>query len=483
MGAIDRARRIARTWTINTVNSCVYLLSGGKTTLHEGHYDRARGTWSNWSKTFSARPRRFETPESEAEIRQAVRSSKKVRVVGGGHTFNGGPLTGETMLSLDRYNKVLSVDPETGIARVQAGIRLRDLMAQLQESGLSLPVLGSTSTQSVGGLVATDLHGSGRANGFLSEQVRSLRIVNAAGEAETFQRGSEVFHAAFGAIGTCGVVSEVELECIPAYNLGKELRIVRSEWIDRNIDRILEENEHTSFYYIGGVDIKHVRMNLWRRTVLDPPASVRAQKMLDELIDMLLSGYLLGLARVLKVSRPTAALGLLFFKVTMDGRSVVHPSADGFSRKLFYHHDEIEYGVPYEVHKECLKELEGMLQENCYTTIIEVRFTPDKSRGLIGPGVGRRTCYIELAPSLSLDSTPMFEEAERIFLKYDGYPHLGKFTRLTAAELQAIHGDRFASFQRARRRQDPEGKFLNEFAARVLGIIEVPINIAEPSMA
>ncbi|WP_437502493.1 FAD-binding protein [Sorangium sp. So ce1099] len=245
MGAMDRARRIARTWTINTVNSCVYVLSGGKATLHEGRYDRARGTWSNWSKTFAARPRGFETPESEAEICQAVRSSKKVRVVGGGHTFNGCPLTGEMMLSLDRYNKVLSVDPETCVARVQAGIRLRDLMTQLQESGLTLPVMGSTNAQSVGGLVATDLHGSGRANGFLSEQVRSLRIVNAAGEAETFQRGSDVFHAAFGAIGTCGVVSEVELECIPAYNLGKELRIVRSEWIDRNIDRIAEPSMAT----------------------------------------------------------------------------------------------------------------------------------------------------------------------------------------------------------------------------------------------
>jgi hypothetical protein len=33
--------------------------------------------------------------------------------------------------------------------------------------------------------------------------------------------------------------------------------------------------------------------------------------------------------------------------------------------------------------------------------------------------------------------------------------------------MEAMHGERFAVFQRARERQDPEGKFINDFAAQV----------------
>jgi FAD/FMN-containing dehydrogenase len=467
MKAFERIKRVVHTWASNTVNSAAYVLSGGTKTLHEGRYHRSTGRWTNWNDTFSVRPRRFETPESEAAICEMVGSSKSVRVIGGGHTFNSSPLSAETMVSLDKYNKILAVDEENRVVRVQAGVRLRDLMQELGERGLALPVLGSTNAQSLAGLIATDLHGTGRDHGFLSEQVLSLRIVNAAGEAETFRRDSDVFRAAFGGLGSCGVVTEVELECVPEYNLGKGIRIVRRDWVERNIDAILEENDHTSFYYIGGVGVERVRMNLWNRTVLEPPATIKLRKMRNELIDMLFSGYLVGLARALKLTGPTAALGLLFFKLTMDGRSDVYSSAEGFARRLFYRHDEIEFGVPFEVHRECLKELEAALREMGHVTVIEVRFTPDKSNGLLGPGAGRRTCYIELAPSLSLDPAEMFDEAEKIFLKYGGHPHLGKVTKVTSAGMETMHGERFVVFQRARERQDPEGKFLNGFAAQV----------------
>src|SRR5215211_3926819 len=79
MGAFERIKRVMHTWTSNTVNSAVYVLSGGTKTLHEGRYHRSTSRWTNWNDTFSAQPRRFETPESEAASCEIVRSSKNVR--------------------------------------------------------------------------------------------------------------------------------------------------------------------------------------------------------------------------------------------------------------------------------------------------------------------------------------------------------------------------------------------------------------------
>ncbi len=469
MAFADRIRRIARTWRINTLNSIIYILTGGTRTRHEGHFSSLRGTWSNWSQTFECQPKHFEVPQTEEEICRLVRSAQKVRVVGGGHTFNASPLSNGTLLSLDNYNRLLSVDLDKGVVRAQAGVRLRDLTKQLQELGLALPVLGSTNTQSLGGLVGTDLHGTGRDHGFLSEQVLSLRVVDASGEARTLRRGTPEFQAVFGAIGTCGIVTEVELQCVPAFNLRKSIRVVERQWAESRIDQLLAENDHVSFYYIGGVDAQNVRMNLWNRTPQAPSPLLRLQKMTLELLDMLLSGYLLGLARVLKLAEPFAYVGLLFLKLLQNGRSTVFPSGEGFSRQLFYHHDEIEYGVPYEQHQQCLDEVLRLLVERRFVSIVEVRFTPAKSQALIGPGVGRRTCYIELAPSLSVDASAIFAEVEQIFLKYGGRVHLGKATRVNGATMEEMYGQQWHTFRAVQRAQDPHGKFVNDFIAQVFG--------------
>lgn len=470
----DRLRRTARTWAINTRNTAAYLLSGGRQTVHEGRYDRWRGTWTNWSRTFEAQPQRFEMPETEEEICSIVRASSKLRVVAGGHSFNASPLTNGTMLSLDHYNRIISVDRTSRVVHVQAGVRLRDLTEHLQPLGLALPVLGSTNAQSIGGLVATDLHGTGRDHGFLSEQILSLRIVDASGEPRTFRRGSDVFHAAIGALGTCGLVTDVELQCVPAFNLEKSLQIVPRRWVRAHIDQILADNHHVSFYYAGGVDVHNVRMNLWNRTDKTPDRALVLKKMSYELLDMLVSGYLLGLSKLLDMADSFATLGLLFFKATMDGRITVYPAAPGFSRKLYYHHDEIEYGVPYEVHQECLDEVLALLRRKRFLTIVEVRFTPDTSSALLGPGVGRRTCFIELAPSLSLDSSEIFAEVEAIFARYGGQPHLGKKTSVTGAAMAEMYRARWEKFCEVRRQQDPGGKFLNDFSSLFQVEAEVP---------
>jgi FAD/FMN-containing dehydrogenase len=471
---MDRARRWARTWAINTLNTAVYTLSLGEVTLHEGKYSRLTRRWSNWNRTFASRPARYLLPTSEEEICKAVGVAERLRVVGGGHTFNASPLTEHTLISLDRYSKVLEVDQRRKVVRAQAGIRLRDLMPQLEAQGLDLPLLGSTDAQSLAGLVATDLHGTGRDHGFLSEQVLSLRVVNARGEAHTLRRGEPAFHAVLGGLGCCGVVTEVELQCVDAYNLAKSIQIVPRDWAEQNIERLLEEHDHLSFYYLGGVDAQNVRINVWDRTPQAPRRSYRWHDMYLELVDMLFTGYVIGLARTMKAANLTAWLGLAFFKLTMDGHKTVYPSSIGFRRKLYYRHDELEYGVPFERYRECLAEIRAMLRRKKYVSIIEVRFTPDRSQGLLGPGVGRRTCFIELAPGSSRDSTEIFREGEQIFRRHGGRLHLGKATWATAEALREMFGDRFAQFQQVRREQDAAGKFGNDFARRLLGGTAAP---------
>ena len=482
---MSRIREIVETWAINIANSVALIASWGKRVLHEGRY--RNGVWSDWARRFHCRPRHYETPATEEELAAIVAAAGKVRVVGAGHSFNAAPLSDATLISLDKLDAVEVRDhpdadkPGWKVASIQTGIRLRDLNDVLRDQhGLSLSVAGSTDAQSIGGLIATDIHGTGRDHGFLSEAARSLRIVAADGTIATFHPGDDVFHAAFGAMGTCGVVVGAEIDCEPAYQLATAIRVVERRWAEDNIDQLLRENTHLSFYYFGGLahdtgqdeepGLAKVRMNKWNRTVEPPGTWLWTRKLIGELLDMGFSGFALGIARALHLTYPTAKLGIELYSVAVNQNVVVYPSAMGFARKLYFRHDEIEYGVPYESYKACLDEVRALLLERKYPTVIEIRFTPNNSQALLAPGAGRRTAYIELAPSMSQPTDPIFREFEQILLKHGGQVHLGKKTWVTRQDLERMYpAELLRRFDAARRSQDPEGKFMNEFTRTILG--------------
>lgn len=431
---------------------------------HEGHY--RNGTWRNWTGHYDAEPIMFVHPRSEAELCEVVAQARKLRVVGGGHSFNDSPLCWDRMISLDAYDRIIEVDAVAKTVRVQAGIRLRDLNRALWNSGLGLPVLGSTDAQSVAGLVSTDLHGTGRDHGFLSEQIRSLRIIAADGVAKTVCAGDPLFHAAIGGVGTCGVVAEVELQLVDSFRLEKRTAMVDRYETEDAIDGALADNQHVSFYYIGGAkQSEAIRMHRWNHTDAELTPDWEKLEAQFELSDFAISAYASGFARSIADIDEDADLS----NALAPDRLMVMPGSRGFGRRLFYRHDEIEFGVPFERYRECVGKIVALLEGDGCFSIIEVRFTPDRSQALLGPGVGRRTAYIELATPYSQDHERIYAVTEEILRDYGGQPHLGKKTNVTARDMLEIYGERFARFQAVRAAQDPNGKFLNPFCERVFG--------------
>jgi hypothetical protein len=93
-----------------------------------------------------------------------------------------------------------------------------------------------------------------------------------------------------------------------------------------------------------------------------------------------------------------------------------------------------------------------------------VRFTGDLSEGILGPGAGGPTLYIELATPLGFSRARIVE----VYLKFDrmlrekygARPHLGKKTTATFQDMLRLHGEDWKDFQKVRQDADPTGKFL-----------------------
>ncbi|MFA4843870.1 MAG: FAD-binding oxidoreductase [Candidatus Margulisiibacteriota bacterium] len=199
-------------------------------------------------------------PANEAEIFEALAESvtkKSPLTVSAGQTgTTGGCLPfGGWLLSTQKLNKIIDVNPELKFAIVQPGVKLEELDAAVKIAGLLYPPDPTEKTATIGGNVATNASG-GRSYRFGGTRhwIRRLKIVLPNGTSYNLKRGlmtannqAEFIlpHSTFriphysmppiknsagyfsspnmdlvdlfiGAEGTLGIVSEIEVALAPA---------------------------------------------------------------------------------------------------------------------------------------------------------------------------------------------------------------------------------------------------------------------------
>ncbi|KXH43278.1 sugar 1,4-lactone oxidase [Colletotrichum nymphaeae SA-01] len=180
---------------------------------------------TTWARTFSSLPELFIQPQSQQEVEKAVKLARRCRrritTVGHAHSPSDLTCTSNWLVNLDGFKKVLSVDKETGLVVMQAGIRLWQLTEELNKHGLSFPVLGSVNEQSIAGVISTGTRGSTLKYGLLSEAISSLKIVLANGETVSCSpdENPDLFRGATLSLGALGIITEVSFRAVPAFSL------------------------------------------------------------------------------------------------------------------------------------------------------------------------------------------------------------------------------------------------------------------------
>lgn len=121
-------------------------------------------------------------------------------------------------------DRLLAFDPATGWLRAEAGLALSELNRIFWPRGWASPVSPGTANVTLGGMVASDVHGRNHhVAGCFGAHVRSLRMRVADGRILEVSEEAEpdLFHATFGGMGLTGHVLEVEVRLSP----------IPSEWI------------------------------------------------------------------------------------------------------------------------------------------------------------------------------------------------------------------------------------------------------------
>ena len=171
---------------------------------------------TNVTGLYSIQVARIEIPRSTAEVAALIRSWSGQVCIGGGRYSMGGQVAVRSGLHLDmrQMNKLVWVQPENRLVRIQAGMRWRDLQDHLDPLGLAIKTMQSFSNFTVGGSVSVNCHGRYVGHGPICNTVRALQLVMADGsviEASAMEH-PELFRAAIGGYGAIAVITEVELE-------------------------------------------------------------------------------------------------------------------------------------------------------------------------------------------------------------------------------------------------------------------------------
>lgn len=168
------------------------------------------------------------------------------------------PSVGE-VLGTALADRLLAFDPESGLLRAEAGLSLHALNRVLLPRGWFVPVTPGTQFVTLGGMVASDVHGKEHhVRGCFGEHVTRLRMRVADGRvlwcSDEPREHRDLFRATIGGMGLTGHILEVEVRMMR----------VRTPWIEqesRRIDDIehfvgaLQEASHRLPCTMGWIDL------------------------------------------------------------------------------------------------------------------------------------------------------------------------------------------------------------------------------------
>ncbi len=424
-------------------------------------------TWQNWAGNVSNSPERIARPASTNEVISLVQANALVKAVGASHSFTAIAQADGVQLKLDRMNQVLAADRDTGLVRVQAGISLRDLNRRLDALGLALANLGDVDPQSIAGATSTGTHGTGAKLFGIAKSIVSLQLVTAAGQVLEIDSGHAFFNAARVGLGALGIVTEVTLQCVPAFLLHAREEPMSLAAVVADLDSLADENDHFEFFFFP-----HTDKALTKRNNRVPAGTAKSPlpKWRHKVDDEFLSNTVYEQIQRLGAKRP----GLVPTMNSISGSLLGAREYTDSSHKVFIsprdvRFREAEFALPRAAAAEAIRQMRSWFKDTDERVSfpVEVRFAAADDIWL-STGHERDNVYLAVHQFHRMDHTRYFGVMQDIFTAHEGRPHWGKMHTLGPDYLRTVYS-RFDDFRAVRDELDPERKFTNDYLTQVLG--------------
>jgi FAD/FMN-containing dehydrogenase len=403
-------------------------------------------------------------PLSDLDCKRALQARAPLIAHGLGRSYGDSALAHE-VLSTRYLDHLTAFDASTGLLTCAAGVSLDTILRQFVPRGWFLPVTPGTRFATVGGAIASDVHGKNHhVDGTLCAHVRRFDLLLGNGEQVTASPAerADLFHATCGGMGLTGVILAATVQLRPI----RSSEIIQTMLKAHSLDAVLEAlHGCTATYSVAWIDCVARGRNLGRSLLMlgehAPDGALRVQARAPCPVPLDLPATLLN-------RFTAAAFNALYYRKMRRAREVRRVPFEQF----FYPLDALSYWnriygkagllqyqfvLPKEACKAGVREVIRRIADSglgSYLAVLKL-FGPSNDNLLSFP---REGCTLALDFKVEPEVFDLLDTLDRIVLDHGGRLYLAKDARMSAATFRAGY-PRWQEFEAVRARWHAHGRF------------------------
>lgn len=377
------------------------------------------------------------------------------------------------------------LDPTAGTVTVGGGVSLDELMRHIVPRGWFVPVSPGTRFVTVGGAIASDIHGKNHhADGSMGQHLERFSLLTADGVTHSITCSSdpELWWATIGGMGLTGIVVDATIRLLPIETSRCLVDTERAANLDALLDR-MESGDHRYRYSVAWVDLVATGRNMGRAVLtrgehatvadLEEHAPAAASRPLafaplelpsvPSFMPNVLSRFAVRAFNELWYRRaPLAHRGIETITGFFHPLDMVGDWTRLYGRAGFL---QYQFVVPFE-RADALREAVALVSASGHASFLAVlkRFG-DSSGGMLSFPTPGWTLTLDIpagAPGLA----ELLAVLDRIVIEAGGRHYLAKDATTTPDVIRAGY-PRLDEFLTVRRRVDPDGRWVSDQARRL----------------
>jgi decaprenylphospho-beta-D-ribofuranose 2-oxidase len=207
---------------------------------------------SSFDKNYSARVN-LKNPKTHEEIEKVSSESENLISRGAGYSYVAASFKNDALsLCMKNFKKILKFDKEKKLITVESGITMIELLSYTLSFGLWIPQVPGYPFISIGGAVATNVHGkSAGSDGTIRNVIKEVLIFNKNnGWLNLSQnKNKDIFDLTIGGLGLTGTIVSVTLQLSDFDCLNFETTTNKTKSINETIDFIKDNSLSNNFIY------------------------------------------------------------------------------------------------------------------------------------------------------------------------------------------------------------------------------------------
>jgi decaprenylphospho-beta-D-ribofuranose 2-oxidase len=207
-------------------------------------------------------------PHSLGSFRSQLAQHRLLIARGMGRSY-GDSAVSEVVLKTTYYDHFIAFDRETGLLTAEAGVLLREILRVTVKQGWFLPVTPGTSFVTLGGAIASDVHGKNHhLVGTFGQHVVSMTLLLGTGEVVTASPSerADLFHATCGGMGLTGVIIAATIQLTRIKSSLIRQKTIKASCLEAVCEAF--EDHSTATYSVAWIDCLATGTRLGRSVLL-----------------------------------------------------------------------------------------------------------------------------------------------------------------------------------------------------------------------